>query len=170
MSKRTLTGNQKKLIYIDLVTHINDEILLCHIFPLMKEKKSPKLDSRVFHHMVLNKLKYPHKISMDLCLQNYADVLNAKRCGSCHMCNRESLLHGVFCICYLRYHEHIPLCINCSNKIERRKNRILELVGTTEYYTIIRKIALMNRYLPKDVSNIIMYNLGHLYKIFMLLR
>lgn len=166
MLKRTLACNQKKLIYIDLVSHINDEILLCHIFPLMKEKKFPKLDSRVFHHMVLNKLKYPHKISMDLCLQNYADVLNTKRCGVCHMCNRESLLHGIFCIFYLRYHEHIPLCINCSNKIERRKNRILELAGTIEYYTIIRKIALINRYLPTDMSNIIMCNLGHLYRIF----
>ena len=117
---------------------------------------------------VLNKLKYPFKISMDLCLQNYTDALNTKRCGVCHMCNRESLLHGVFCVCYLRYHEHIPLCINCSGKIERRKNRILEIAGTVEYYAIIRKIALINRHLPTDMLNIIMHNLGCLYGIFTL--
>lgn len=166
----SLTNNQKKLIHKTLVSQINDEILLCHIFPLMKEKKSPKLDSRVFHYMVLNKLKYPDKVSVDLCLQDYTRLLNIKKCGKCHMCNRESLLHGFFCICYLRYHEHIPLCINCSNKIERRKNRILESVGIIEYYIIVRKLALINRYLPTDTSNIIMRNLGRLYGIFALLR
>lgn len=168
MSKITLTSNQKKLIYTALVQQINDEILLCRIFPCMKEKKSPKLDSRVFHYMVLNKLKYPDRVSVDLCLRDYTNILSIKRCGTCHMCDRESLLHGVFCVCYLRYHEHIPLCINCSGKIERRKNRILELAGTAEYYTIIRKIALINRHLPADMSNIIMYNLGLLYGIFTL--
>lgn len=153
---------KKKAIYNTLINQLSDEVLLCLIFPCMKEKKLPKLDSRVFHHIILNKLKYPHKISMDSCLLDYR-VTYTKTCGNCHLCNRQSLLHGIFCVTYLRYHEHIALCINCSSKLERRKDRVLESTGTTEFYALLRKIALINRFLPKDVSDIIVYNLNCLY-------
>ena len=161
---KSLSSHQKKTIYENLASQVSDHVLLCIIFPLMKEKNLPNLDSRLYHYMILNHVKYPQKTGVDECrLNKYIET--SKKFDFCNLCTRFSLIHGTFCVDYLRYHEHLQLCINCSSKIERRTSRLIELVGLKEYYTILRKIVLLNRILNKDVSNIIMGNLINLFKL-----
>jgi len=162
---KVLSRLQKKTLYSNLATRVSDEVILCFIFPLMKEKKLPNIDSRVYHHMVLNSIKYQNKMTLDFCMMDARIIINAKF-PVCKLCNRQSLSHGTFCVNYLRYHEHIHLCINCSSKIERRTSRIIELVGVKEYYIILRKMVFINRLLPKDLSDIIMFNLINLFRLY----
>jgi hypothetical protein len=161
---KSLSSHQRKNLYENLTLQVSDDMLLCILFPLMKEKNLPSLNSRLYHYMILNKVKYPRKIEVDKCSLN-KDIETAKKFDFCNLCARKSLIHGNFCVDYLRYHEHLRLCINCSSKIERRTSRLIELVGLKEYYTILRKIVLLNRILNKDVSNIIMGNLINLFKL-----
>ena len=161
---KSLSSRQKKNLYKNLTSQVSDEVLLCTIFPLMKEKNLPNMDSRLYHYMILNHVKYPQKIGIDECsLNKYVEAVT--KFDICKLCTRKSLMHGTFCVDYLRYHEHVRLCINCSSKIERRTSRLIELAGVKEYYTILRKIVLMNRILNKDVSNIIAGNIIELLKL-----
>lgn len=161
---KRLSSQQKKTLYKNLTLQVSDDMLLCTIFPLMKERNLPNLDSLLYHYMILNYIKYPRKIGADECtLNKYVHAVT--KFDICKLCTKKSLMHGNFCVNYLRYHEHVQLCINCSSKIERRTSRLIELVGVKEYYTILRKIIFINRILNKDVSNIIVGNFINLFRL-----